>query len=280
MGFVSKVMERGRRAARSPYAYKAASAIARAWNATRRCAVQSPYADKAAPHPLIVHCCHHKVGTVWFKRVFRAVSDAYGLFAFFGEQQHLPRSAELFLQDHSRIDRVTLPDFRGSHLIRDPRDVVVSAYFYHCKTEEAWVRRPDEKYGGRSYQQYLLSLNREDGLLAEIDRCARTCLRDMTNWDYGDARFLELHYETLIEDEENVFRRLFEHYGFKPSAVERCVDIALGFSIEKTRATSRHIRSGRPGEWRTYFGPHHREIFKRLTDDAALRLRYETDPNW
>jgi hypothetical protein len=256
MGFVSNVLDRGRRA------------------------VHLPYSGRDVPDHLIVHCCHHKVGTVWFSRVFRAVAQAYGLSAFFGQQQDLPRAAKLFLQDHSRIDRASLPAFRGSHLIRDPRDVVVSAYFYHCKTDESWVHRPQDKYGGRSYQEHLLSLNREDGLLAEIERGARSDVRDMTNWDYHDDRFLELRYEDLIEDQELGFRQLFEHYGFRPAAVERCVDIALGFSLEKQRATSKHIRSGRPGEWQTHFGPSHREAFKRLTDDAALRIGYETDPNW
>ena len=217
---------------------------------------------------------------MWFSRVLQAVCRTYGLRGFFGEQENLPRNVELFMQGHSRIDRAALPPFRGSHMIRDPRDLVVSGYFYHCKTKEPWVHVPREQYGGWTHQQHLLSLDKSAGLLAEIERCAGHDLRHMAHWDYSDDRFLELRYETVIADEETAFRRLFEHYGFKPAAVDRCVELALGFSIKRTRATTKHIRSGRPGEWRDHFGPAHEEAFKRLTDDAALRLGYESDPNW
>ena len=240
--------------------------------------MRSPYAD--AQRTLIVHCSHHKAGSVWFNRVLRVVARTYGIRAFLGEQRDLPRDAELFVQNHGRIDRATLPAFRGSHLIRDPRDVVVSGYFYHCKTTETWAHIPNERYGGRSYQDHLLSLDKDAGLLAEIERCATSDMREMVNWNYQDDRFLEMRYEALIADERTGFRRLFEHYGFKPVAVNRCIDIALSFNIERARATTKHVRSGVPGEWRNHFGASHKEAFKRLFGDAALRLGYETNSDW
>ena len=42
--------------------------------------------------------------------------------------------------------------------------------------------------------------------------------------------------------------------------------------------TTKHIRSGRMA--RPLRSPAHKEAFKRLTDDAALRLGYESDRNW
>jgi len=229
---------------------------------------------------LIVHCCHHKVGTLWFRNVLSAVAADCGLRMFSGEQADLPRFADVFLQDHSRIDRTSLGDVRGSHMIRDPRDVVISAYFYHLRTREPWVLRPRTEYSGRSYQQHLRALDREAGIAAEIERCASTVVRDMVEWDRDGNGFLELRYESLLSDEEAGFRRIFGHYGFTAEAIERSVRIALGFSLRRMKSRSNHVRSGEPGEWRRHFSEEHKARFKRSTADAAKRLGYEMHSDW
>lgn len=241
---------------------------------------RSPFPVSAEERPLIVHCCHHKVGTFWFRNVLSAIADHYGLRVFSGEQSALRPPVDIFFQDHSRIDREALGDARGSHMIRDPRDVVVSAYFYHLRTDESWALRPRPEYGGRSYQQHLRSLDREAGIAAEIERSAPSVIRDMVAWDYEGNGFLELRYESLLADEEAGFRRLFGHYGFAPQAVERCLRIARRYGLRRMRRRSAHVRSGRPGEWRSHFSAEHKALFKRLTSDAALRLGYETQSSW
>jgi hypothetical protein len=231
------------------------------------------------PRPLLVHCCYHKVGTVWFGRVFAEIARQYDLRLHAGPQAELGE-ADVFLEDHSRIDPDRLPPFRGSHMIRDPRDVVVSAYFYHLRTAEPWALEPGEAWGGLSYQAHLRGLDRSAGLLAEIRRSAGTVIADMTAWDYRDPRFLELRYEDMLADEEAGWRRLFDAWGFAPREAAACVKIALGFSLHRMRKTSKHIRSGQPGEWRRHFGPEHRAAFKALTGDAAVTLGYEPDGSW
>jgi hypothetical protein len=240
----------------------------------------SPFVGTGGTDPLIVHCCHHKVGTVWFRHVLTAVARHYGLRRHAGPQSGLGPEDGIFLEDHSRIDPSALRPFRGSHMIRDPRDVVVSAYFYHLRTTEPWAQEPQEEYGGLGYRAYLQQFGRHEGLLAEIRRSAPTVIADMTRWDYEDPRFLELRYEDLIADERTGFNRLFEFYGFTPWAVATSVKIALGFSLRNPRKKSAHIRSGQPNDWQQHFGPEHRALFKQLTNDAAVTLGYEPDSSW
>lgn len=60
--------------------------------------------------------------------------------------------------------------FRGVHVIRDPRDIVVSGYFSHLYSHPA-----DDKHTPWlwEHRQRLRSLsNLEDGLMAEIKYCA------------------------------------------------------------------------------------------------------------
>jgi hypothetical protein len=239
-----------------------------------------PFAPSPQPPPLLVHCCHHKVGTLWLTRVLGAVAATHGLRFLAGDQGALTADVDIFLQDHSRVDPAGLGRFRGSHMIRDPRDVVVSAYFYHLRTDEAWCHRPSPEYGGLGYQAYLRSLPRTEGLMVEIERCASTVIRDMVAWSPTVEGFHEMRYETLLEDENEGFRRLFTHYGFTAEATERCVGLAERFSLKRLRRRSVHIRAGHPGQWRAHFTPAHARAFKRLTDDAAFALGYESTSSW
>ena len=247
----------------------------------------SPFAAEAK---LIVHCSHHKMGTVWFANLLRAVAVSFGL-PYTSVNLHTRRvtvERGILLQTHGHIGPAELPDFIGSHMIRDLRDVVVSGYFYHLRTAEEWAHVPDPRYGNRSYQQHLSGLDRHAGLLAEIDHFAASPnFPVLASWDFHDSRFLNLRYEDMVADEAGGFQRLFRHYGFRAAAVEQAVEIALQFSagklpIERTSQESwaRHIRSGRPGEWRDVFHPEHTQRFKERLGDLLIRLGYEHDHAW
>ena len=230
---------------------------------------------------LIVHCCHHRVGTLWFKTVLGSCAETFGLKFFEGEQSELPGDAAIFLQNHSKIRVRELPPLRGTHLIRDPRDVVVSGYYYHLSCEEEWCLVPQRRFGGRSYQDVLRTLGHDDGIEFEMRYAAAATFREMASWNYGDPRFLELKYEDLIADEARVFARIFEHYGFGAQEQRRALEIALSKSFE--RVTNRpvgvsedghHLRRGLPGQWREEFTAKHVALSEQLFGKGLVRLGY------
>jgi hypothetical protein len=236
----------------------------------------------------IVHVAHHRIGTVWFRNVLTVVARRFGLSFQRVEGESARPDGDVLLYPHARLfNRPRLEAFRGTHLIRDPRDVVVSAYHYHLWTHEKWVHIPSPEYGGISYQEYLRSLSPKDGIAAEIRRSAGLDLADMGAWDYSQPDFLELRYEDLVADEAYQFGRIFRHYGFSESAVERCVDLALRFSFQTTTGRSigevqegSHRRSGKPGQWREVFTPDHKVLFRELNGDVLQRLGYVSGDNW
>lgn len=243
-------------------------------------------ADDTAP--ALVHCPHHKVGTVWFENVMTAIGARFGLrVRRVNDVGAGPVSGDIFLHRSSkRFDRTSFGDrpIRGTHMVRDPRDVVVSGYFYHLWTDEKWARRPDPAFGGRSYQEHLNSLSQPEGLAAEIRRAAGTSLREMGTWDYEQPDFLELRYEDVLGNEPSTFQTVFRHYGFTDHAADEAAEIADGFSFRKQtgRAVGEvkretHYRSGKPGEWRELFGQEHRALFTEETGDLLTRLGYESD---
>ena len=248
---------------------------------------------------------------MWFRRVLWRLATASELrFQPCRGEPVAARTDIAFFRSSRLFEAQDLTDrpFRGSHLIRDPRDVVVSGYFYHLWTAEQWAHESDgHSWGGLSYQQYLNSVDRRQGLLAEIEHCAGTTLADMAAWDYARPQFLELRYEEVMADEQGQFARLFHFYGFDAEAVEVGLAAVTRVSIhsettpddqdqppeateeaqalpptatEDAEHPRRHVRSGKSGQWRRYFDDAHVERFKELTGDLVVRLGYESEPDW
>lgn len=250
--------------------------------------LRNPFKDGHAVQ--LVHVADHRVGTVWFRRVLWSVAREHGLRTgrMGAKADDSWQRADVVLCPAIReFDRSRLGPFRGSHMVRDPRDVVVSGYHYHLWTDERWAHVPHERYRGLSYQDYLRSLDAEEGMAAEIRRCSERELPRMAAWDYHQPEFLELRYEDVIRDERTWFTRLFEHYGFTDDAVERSVALALERSFSKVSgrdvgATQEgsHLRSGQPGQWRDVFTEGHKALFRELNGDLLQTLGYETSDDW
>jgi len=240
----------------------------------------------SAPSCVLVHCAHHKIGTVWWGNILGAVASRCGV--SYGEvsETEFPESADVYLFRHSRdFDRSCLAGrpFRGTHMIRDPRDVIVSGYFYHLWTTEPWANRPNARYGGRSYREELNRLDQHDGLLLEIERIWRDQLRDMLAWDYSQPEFLELRYENVIVDDVGSFEQVFRHFGFADHEVSEGLRIVEQMSFRRVAGrkvgqvgAASHLRSGRPGEWREHFTADHLDRWQELGGDAAVaKLGYD-----
>lgn len=248
--------------------------------------------ERPEQEPKIIHCCYHKVGTVWFGRILREVAAHFGRsfgsghdFASITEFEN-NQSSDVFLDLGSHINLSLLGDYRGSHLIRDPRDMVVSGYFYHLWTAEEWANLPRAEFRGRSYKEYLNSLEFDEGLAAEIHR-VNFWVPHMANWDYKNPRFYEIRYEDLILDEQRHFEEMFRHYGFTDEAVAASCRIAEKYSFKNMTGaksgkskTKSHLRSGKSGEWKKYFEPSHKRLFKELYPGVVQKLGYEKNEDW
>ncbi len=243
---------------------------------------RNPFASRG-PRPLLVHCGHHKAGTVWFRRILLTVIRPYGLRYRHGDSRSVPPGTDLaYYANAGTFDRHQLGDrpFRGSHLIRDPRDLVVSGYEYHLVTREPWALQPDPRYDGVSYQTRLRELDEQAGLMLEIEWLASGTALSLGAWDYDQPEFIELRYEDVLADERAAFESLFRWYGFNDAAVGSGLEAVDRFSLSRGGARPSHVRSGDPGEWRARLGGAHVERFKELTGDLVVRLGYEPTPDW
>jgi len=228
---------------------------------------------------------HHKTGTAWLKSIFEEISRDHSLrFCLSSKKVKPSPDCDIDFNFHSAFDFSAIPpDYRGIHLIRDPRDIIVSGCFYHQRSAEAWLYEPLPMLKGATYHDTINRLpTLDEQLLFEMDYIGAITIRDMLNWDYTNPGFLELKYETLIRDSDlTQFRDLFNFLGFPEAWIRGLLSIAEKHSLFSARFTrGEHVRSGDAGQWKQYFKPVHKQRFLELFGDALIRIGYEEDNRW
>lgn len=235
--------------------------------------------------PLILVGTHHKTGTKWMLSLFEGFCDALGDRLHGGTQQALPPSARVFFQDHSRFDFASLGRaHRGLHVIRDPRDVLISGARYHARSAESWLHQRRLGLWGRTYQEAIRRRRSlRDAVAFEMDHAGGATIREMLAWDRGRPEFFEAKYEDLVGDRDfSLFRRILSFLGYEPAdlpVLERIVRERSLFFGGRVDDPS-HVSDGRPEQWRGVFDDRLRRRFLARFGDALERLGYRADGEW
>lgn len=265
-------------------------------------------ADANGGRPIVIHCSYHKCLTVYYKRVMQALF--HRRMPWRGGFRHYNSDLEGFYEDFAnhrvasinnraldlerlggRLGRVSGGRFRVSRFIRDPRDLVVSGYFYHRRGAEPWTRiaaptASDWSFAnghvpravrdaGTSFAAYLRSVDEEAGLLAELS-FRRHHFDSMRAWPEGHPDIVTHRYEQIVGREVEVFRALFRFYGL--SFVQRIVGgwLAKRYSFKKI-ASDPHVRDPASGQWRNHFTPRVRSAFEARHPGLIEHLGYEAE---
>lgn len=164
---------------------------------------------------MVIFFGHHKCATQWVSGILESVSIELGLrfrrlpqpmvggqLRDFVRQERL----QVLLVENASIEHAeTLDDFLGFHIIRDPRDIIVSGYFSHKKshTEESigqnWLH----------HRERLNMLSKELGLVEEIE-FARPRLLELDSWDFTRPNIMEVKFEDLTFRPYCLFLKIFE----------------------------------------------------------------------
>jgi hypothetical protein len=212
--------------------------------------------------PNILIATHHKSGTTWMGRIFRAVARVIDSnFVVHTEITKREVQGLLFpsvcLVTHSRINWQLLgAPWRGLHVIRDPRDMLISAARYHRDSRESWLHNGKTQYDGLTYQQKINELaTEEERLLFELRNASSWTFKDMEQWDYKNARVFEAKYEQLIADKDMMlFHQILTFLGIPGKHIPKCLQAVWRTSLfgEFDRSEdAEHIRSGEPHQWQS-----------------------------
>ena len=184
--------------------------------------------------PLYAFFGHHKCATGWIDSVLRETCFHLGWrflivhtperFAPYGSlggfvEQEKPDLLSYTNANMAYLD--TLPPFRGFHVVRDPRDVVVSGYFSHLHSHptDNWPEL-------EAHRAKLKALSKEEGLMLELD-FSRQFLQDMRTWDYQQPHILEMKLEDISPDPWGAYHQIFSHLGFLQGVREEGLDLPL-----------------------------------------------------
>ena len=223
---------------------------------------------------------HHKAMTTYFHAVLRPLCLALSI-PFDRVNSELPDpTARLFLSMQGKQDFKALGAYRGIHVMRDPRDMIVSGYHYHKWTHESWVHRLDDQ--GESYQEKLNRLDKRDGLFLEIQHFIFFYRSTLERWDMSDQHMLEVSYESLMGPErDSNYTEIFTHLGFESAELDLAVDLMRLFEAEsrsgkRPGAVSKrsHMRSGKPRQWETDLAPEHLDYINQELGQILEKFGY------
>jgi hypothetical protein len=124
---------------------------------------------------------------------------------------------------------------RGFHVIRDPRDIIVSGYFSHRNSRPADHPEPQAWALPHiaEHRERLRAVPKEEGLLLEMD-FARATLLDLAQWDYDRPEILELRMEELAARPYEGFVRIFQHLELLPGEEPTAGRELLALSLRRT----------------------------------------------
>lgn len=193
---------------------------------------------------LIIHCCHHKCGSHALLHILRDISVNFGLKFQYCDQNHLEPDTDIWMENHSHIDfsKITRP-IVGTHMVRHPISVIYSAHKYHQKTLEPWANKKVKDLDDKSYREIMSELNEEDGLVFETKNeifleSSRRTLRDMYIWDYYRPNFLEVRFEDMMSNFDDVLRNMFKFYGWSKKEIIKGLEIAQKHNLENQNNTN------------------------------------------
>jgi hypothetical protein len=98
-----------------------------------------------------------------------------------------------------------LDDFIGFHVIRDPRDILVSSYFSSLKTHST-ANWPELE----NHRAELRAISKEEGLLLEMNFIADV-FEALETWNFDDSRILEIKMEEIMQNNYIALCRVFAH---------------------------------------------------------------------
>jgi hypothetical protein len=250
---------------------------------------------------------HHKCASTWIHRICERVCDELGLkvglvyeetggsYARFGSSSdNVPFDGDLeryvreqkvdFLlygnADFQQVQSLPVERMRAFHYVRDPRDIVVSAYFSHRNSHptQGWPELVE-------HRQKLRSCSKDEGLLLELEFRSQQ-FQEMRSWrhssDNGTIRLYKFEdmtanpYQTVLEIFGHLGLLDREHYFASKrlqlllARVSRRLESAMRHSVHLPPRTLRAMPAER------LLGIVYEQDFSKL---SGGRQKGEVDPN-
>ncbi len=260
---------------------------------------------------------HHRSATLWTATIVRAISRELRL-RVAQEDRYDILPSDLSQTDFlihlnatdNLITQLAGTEYRAFHVIRDPRDILVSSYF-----SDKYSHPLHGQLG--QFREQLVQAEFDEGLRLEMER--RTAeFTALARWNYRNPRIYETRYEVLTTAPAEEFTKILTFLGIPMPAAGMAnlsarVQVAanrvlhrVGLPLRATgippqwlaafvskqsfqRLSGRqkgnedqksHYRKGVAGDWENYLKDANRDLFKARWGGLLIDLGYEKDINW
>lgn len=271
--------------------------------------------------PIYCYFGHPKCGGTWMSGFLLGIFNELGFKSIQTQLTLLDDPAgflqkndiNVLLSQNSSYEKVQqLGTYKAFHLIRDPRDIAVSAYFSYRNTHstEGWQALAD-------LREVLKSKDFNEGFFTLLE-WNDEFIQHIADWHYDDPNILEFKMEELKQNPvksmsrimdffgllksqkqigyqtKGLLNRVLHHYGLpflfsqrglSESDIKRIHDKVSFKKLSKGREigqadTQSHYRSGETGDWKNHFTSEHKAWFKKKYGELLIKLGYESDMNW
>ena len=265
------------------------------------------YVKHASAFVNIYHCCVQRTGSQWIKSILSDIRTyRYSGLTTFAYQNTLPGRSDprkltersfseafpsntivtqLYI-DFENFKAIPKPKrYRAFFIMRDPRDLVVSAYFSNKQShpimgqEMARIREILNRASLTDGLLYMIQQRQDHGHFMALDSWIDAPKRD--------ENVLLLKFEDLTGQASfHFFRQLFLHCDI-PMREDELDKLLYAHSFKRLSGRKRgqedksaHYRKGVRGDWRNYFNDVVSAEFKKVTGNLLVRLGYENDSQW
>lgn len=243
-------------------------------------------------HPVIIPIYqHHKCFSSWFLQVLTSYAEErcisywhanyqpdHGMLAYDFARETGDRKGFVYLRNSNTRHNLRF-DVPSVHMVRDPRDVLVSGYFSHRNTHgtDGWDNL-------RKWRDLLQSIDQKQGLLMELD-FSENFFDDMNSWTLDEPNVLHLKGEDVTRNPYIGFSKILHHLELNPEGIRDAIEANTFDKLSGGRKTGEvclesHYRKGVPGDWVNYFDEELKDKFKQRYNEVVVKYGYETDDNW
>ena len=172
---------------------------------------------------------HHKCATSLFNRMNIDLMKFYGKKLIILNQLNSEfdsinefyefKKAGFLNYNNAKIDKINLEDdFLGIHVFRDPRDLIVSAYFSHKYSHSANSAWGENKL--IHHRKKLVSLSLKKGLMEEIQFSRKNIERILSLFESSSKKIKHFKLEDIIKDNLFFYKEFLTFYslGLKDSS--------------------------------------------------------------
>jgi hypothetical protein len=173
--------------------------------------------------------------------------------------------------------------FRHIFIIRDPRDVVVSAVHYRMARRDHPLHQLYVNMFESMEERLLATI---EGFPSQPDQRGwlpiESELERYIGWKDADDTYF-CHFEDLIGSkgsgqDERQFHEVSQIACFADRTLSDAQIKKVAAKIWSPQTST--CRKGTLGQWQDYFKNEHREVFKRRAGHLLTKLGYEYDNNW